>query len=226
MKRLILIDTPDYSKTDKRAMARDLSEIYWLWNTLLRTSVKKPNLIVAIQKEMFGGHFFFDKMFKIELEPLEPPELVKAYLGHFGSFKPFSEEALSLLARMSRGIFRRFLRYITLSLDLWEGQYRRMSSIIGPEVVKEAVTLERLSEDMELELLPLFPRHSDLRLLAVQLLLMLEEHDPQKQTNLVKQLEIEPFTMSRLLAKLESNGYVTRVRDGTDKVVSLKRQSG
>ena len=30
---LIMIDTPDYSKTDKRRMDNDLSEIYWLWNS-------------------------------------------------------------------------------------------------------------------------------------------------------------------------------------------------
>ncbi|MCJ7635767.1 hypothetical protein MUP77_25665, partial [Candidatus Bathyarchaeota archaeon] len=33
-KNLILIDTPDYSKTDRRVMAKDLQDIYWLWNTL------------------------------------------------------------------------------------------------------------------------------------------------------------------------------------------------
>jgi len=27
----ILIDTPDYSKTDRRLMAKDLEEIHWLW---------------------------------------------------------------------------------------------------------------------------------------------------------------------------------------------------
>ena len=30
---IILIDTPDYSKTDRRLMAKDLQEIYWLWNS-------------------------------------------------------------------------------------------------------------------------------------------------------------------------------------------------
>jgi len=31
-KKLILIDTPDCSKTDRRLMAKDLDETYWLWN--------------------------------------------------------------------------------------------------------------------------------------------------------------------------------------------------
>jgi len=37
-KKLILIDTPDYSKTDRRLMARDLEEMYWLWNSLSRAT--------------------------------------------------------------------------------------------------------------------------------------------------------------------------------------------
>jgi hypothetical protein len=32
----------------------------------------EANIVVAIQKEMFRDHFFFDKMDKIELEPLQP----------------------------------------------------------------------------------------------------------------------------------------------------------
>jgi len=221
MKKLILIDTPDYSKTDKRAMARDLSEIYWLWNTLLRTSVKKPNLIVAIQKEMFGGHFFFDKMFKIELEPLEPPELVKAYLGHFGSSKPFSEEALSLLARMSRGIFRGFLRYILLTLDTWEVQ-RPARPPIDMEMVKKAVPLVRLAEDMGLELVGLFPKHSDLRFKAVQLLMHLQEQGIRKRSDLSEFLNIEPYALSRLITKLEQGNYIKRKRDGMENFIALR----
>jgi hypothetical protein len=34
MARTILIDTPDYSKTDRRLMAKDLEELYWLWDNL------------------------------------------------------------------------------------------------------------------------------------------------------------------------------------------------
>ena len=49
----ILIDTPDYSKTDRRLMAKDLEEIYWLWNTLASSPSIPPNIVLAIQKEMF-----------------------------------------------------------------------------------------------------------------------------------------------------------------------------
>jgi len=51
----------------------------------------------------------------------------------------------------------------------------------------------------------------------------LEESGPKKQTELAEALGMEGYAMSRLLAKLELHRYITRQRDGTDKVVSLAR---
>ena len=220
-KHTIFIDMPDYSKTDRRLMAKDLEEIYWLWNSLRLTDVAPgPNLVIAIQKEMFGGHFFFDKMSRIELEPLQPREMVEAYVKQFKTTEPFTEDALLTVARMSRGIFRRFLRYISLTLDLWStGSQPR--GPIDTETVKKAVTAERLAEDMELELVEVFPKHSDLRLQAVRLLMHLEESGPTRQSQLGELLGIEPYAMSRLLAKLELHRYVVREREGADKLVRL-----
>jgi len=42
--------------------------------------------------------------------------MVEAYRKRFKTIEPFAEDALLTLARVSRGIFRRFLRYITLTL--------------------------------------------------------------------------------------------------------------
>jgi len=39
-------------------MAKDLEEIYWLWNALTGSGSIPLNLILPIQKEMFRGHFF------------------------------------------------------------------------------------------------------------------------------------------------------------------------
>jgi hypothetical protein len=221
-KNLILIDTPDYSKTDRRLMAKDLQEIYWLWNTLTQTYDARPNFVIAIQKEMFQDHYFFDKMEKVELHPLEPEQLVGAYVRVFKKAEPFTEDALLTLARMSRGIFRRFLRYITLTLDLWTTQ-PEPRTLINKETVEKAIPYERLVEDMETELLELFPKQSDLRLQAVQLLMRLSESGPKKQSILAEELGLESYVMSRLLAKLELHHYVTRKRDGTDKIVTLKK---
>ncbi len=217
-KKVILIDTPDYSRTDKRAMARDLDDIYRLWVDLCKTEGHKPNIVLAVQKEMFGDHFFFDKMQKIELEPLEPEQMIKAYKKHFGTTKPFTEEALLTLARMSRGVFRRFLRYINLTLEVWMTHPDPCHSI-DRAVVKEAVTLERLAEDMEFELTEAFPRQSDAPRQAVQLLMELEEHGPLRQGELGKRLGIEDYSVSRLVAKLELHRHVRCERSGTDKIV-------
>jgi len=223
-KKTILIDTPDYSKTDRRLMAKDVEELYWLWNTLSQWETsdrkRKPNIVVVIQKEMFRDHFFFDKMEKVELEPLKPEQMVEAYRKRFKAIEPFTEDALLTLARMSRGIFRRFLRYITLTLQHWE---TKKSGPIDTAIVKEAVTVERLAEDMELELVELFPKQSDLRLQAVRLLMHLEESGPKKQAELAEEFGLEEYAMSRLLAKLELHRCIVRRREGTDKLVSLIR---
>jgi len=221
-KKDILIDTPDYSRTDKRAMARDLDDIYRLWVNLSKTKGQKPNIVLAVQKEMFGGHFFFDKMQKIELEPLQPEQMIEAYRKHFVTTEPFTEEALLTLALMSRGVFRRFLRYINLALEKWS-THPDPGYSIDRVVVKEAVTFERLAEDMEFELAGVFPRQSDAPRQAVQLLMELEEHGSLKQSKLVKRLGIKDYSLSRLIAKLEQHRYVQRERSGTDKIVSLVR---
>jgi DNA-binding transcriptional ArsR family regulator len=116
---------------------------------------------------------------------------------------------------MSRGIFRRFLRYITLTLQYSESHGER---IIDAEAVKAAVTVERLAEDILVEL---FSKQSDLRLQAVRLLMHLEESGSKRQGELAEELGVEACAMNRLLPKLELHRYITRQREGTDKIVSL-----
>lgn len=214
-KRVILIDTPDYSKTDKRRLDRDLEGIYWFWNNLAHRC--GPSIVVAMQEEMFRGHFFLGKMRKVKLLPLSADQMLRAYRLRFDTFEPFTEEALRLLARMSRGIFRRFKNYISETLDLWasEGSHGR----IYRGIVERAVPVERIAEDMELDLKPLFPKHSELCVAAVRVILDLEEEGPQKQTQLTTKFGLKPFETSRLLGKLQSAGHVRRPRAGTDKIV-------
>ena len=220
-KRTILIDTPDYARTDRRLLAKDLDELYRLWNSLTTSGGPAPNIVITIQKEMFKGqHFFFGKMKKIELQPLTPKQMLQAYHRRFNTTHPFTEDALLTLARMSRGIFRRYLQYISLTLQQWQAKPAPHNPIT-PETVKTTITTERLAEDMELELSELFPKQSELRLKAVQLLLHLQESGPKKQTQLTKDLNLEPYKLSRILEKLELHKYVKRKRDGIDKIVSL-----
>jgi DNA-binding MarR family transcriptional regulator len=60
-----------------------------------------------------------------------------------------------------------------------------------------------------------------LRLQAVRLLMHLEESGSKRQTELAEDLGVEAYAMSRLLEKLELHRYITRQREGTDKIVSL-----
>jgi len=217
---VILIDTPDYSKTDRRRMAKDLESIHWLWNRI--ASSGGPSIVFAVQKEMSEGHFFLDKAHRFELEPLPPELMVRVYVHRFEGTEPFTEEGLLKLAQMSRGIFRRFLRYILLSLDLWEGKADG-GEVIDVELVVEAVPVERLAEDMELELYALFPKQSDLRGLAVRLIMLLEEGGERRQSELLDLLGVKDYTLTRLLGKLEEAGYITRRRKGNN-IVSLPSQ--
>jgi len=221
-KKIILIDTPDYSKTDRRLMAKDLDEIYWLWNYLVNRTGAKPNLVLTIQKEMFRDHFFFDKMQKIELQPLTPQQMLEAYMKRFKTTQPFTEEALITLAQMSRGIFRRYLKDITSTLEHWQAQSTPHEPITK-EIVKAAVTPQRLVEDMDLELSELFPKQSDLKLQAIRLLLNLSESGPRRQDQLAEELNLEPYTITRLLQKLELHRYITRRREGNDKIVTITK---
>lgn len=219
-KDTILIDTPDYSKTDRRLMTKDLDEIYQLWTDLVNPDISKPNIVIAIQKEVFRDHFFLDKMEKIEIQPLPPEKMLEAYIKRFSSTYPFTEDALLTIARMSRGIFRRYLRYINLTLDAWLNKLKRRTPI-SAETVKKAVTYERMVEDMELELSKVFPKQEDYRLQAVRLLSHLES-GPIKQSQLSEELNLPPYTMTRLLNKLELHNYINRQRKGMDKLISIK----
>jgi len=75
----LLIDLPDYSHNKKRAMTQDLTAIQRLWEF----HGHKKSIIVALQKELAEGHYFLGKGAHIELIPLEPEDIVKAYLRMF-----------------------------------------------------------------------------------------------------------------------------------------------
>jgi len=214
----ILIDTPDYSKTDTRSMAKDLDEMYWLWNYLV-SSEARPNIVIAIQKELFQRHFFFDKMEKIELEPLKPEQMIEAYKRRFKATHPFADDALLKLARMSQGIFRRFLRYIILALDHHE--HTKTPTPITADQVREAIPPQLLAKEMDQQLSEIFPRQPDLRTQAVKLLLHLEEHGPIGQVKIAELLDIQDYAVSRLLNKLEDHNYIRRERKGVENIITV-----
>jgi hypothetical protein len=85
-----------------------------------------------------------------------------------------------------------------LTLDSCESLPEPKDSIdLG--LVQRTITTDQLVEDMEVQLGPVFRKGSDLRLQAVKLLMFLEESGPRKQTELVEELGMEDYAMSRLL---------------------------
>jgi len=215
----ILIDLPDYSKTDMRRVSSDLEAIYWIWNELAHLPAP-PNVVISFQKEMFRGHYFLGKMNRIELKPLKPEKLVEACKKRFPDLKVFTEDALLLLARMSRGIFRRFLRYTTLALDYQERTSTPLP--ITADQVREAIPPHILAEDMDQQLTEIFPRQPDMRTEAVKLLQHLEEHRQTAQTKIKELLHVPDYKVSRLVNKLEDYRYVKRERKGIENIIALE----
>ena len=213
----ILIDLPDYSRTDMRRVSTDLETIHWIWNRLAH-SPNQPNIVTTFQKELFRGHFFLGKMNRIELNPLKPDTILRFYEKKFNGTDPYTRDALLLLAKMSRGIFRRFLKYLTLTLDHQE--HTKTPSPITVDQIREAIPIQLLAEDMDQQLTELYPRQPDQRTQAVKLLLHLEEHGPTDQTEIAQLLNLPEYSVSRLLNKLEDSRYIKRQKKGHENIVN------
>jgi len=200
-------------------MTIDLESICSLWSRI--SSSVGPTIVFAVQKELSEGHFFLDKARKFEIEPLAAEQMVDVYRRTFNGIEPFTEEALLKLARMSRGVFRRFLSYVLLALDLFETD-PSLPAAIDVNLVIRAVPVERIVEDLGVELSRLFSRNSGLTSGAVRLILLLDERRELRQGELAEVLDLEDYALSRLLTKLEEARYITRRRDGNEKIVSLR----
>jgi uncharacterized membrane protein len=209
----VLIDMPDYSKRDTRLFTRDLTKIQELW-TYLTYFRSSPNLIVFFQRELFRGHFLLGKMDVVTLDPFTPEQLVAAYEQKFKDSYPFDKSALLELACMSRGIFRRFLKYIRMCIEelLSKSESERVGVIpLSVEFVRGAVGLEQIMADMELELVDVFPK-VETRLFAVKIIESIRSNTGMNQNELAQALEMDDSTLARVLSKLEAHRYIVRKR--------------
>jgi len=214
-KKVVLIDTPDYPKTDKRRLNRDLNEIHWFWNSLM-AQCHNATIVIAVQKEMPKDHFFLDKMQVVELRPLSAEQLLRAYMKQFGTFEPFTEDAVKLLAQMSRGVFRRFLRYIYMTLENRDG-----TTEITEEDVRNSVSEQQLLLDNEEELAKIFPKSDESRLQAIKVMQFLETHSTN-QKELAESVGISEYALSRILDKLELHHKIRRERRGLEKMIRIE----
>ena len=232
---MIFIDLPDYNKKNKDAMSKDLRSIESIWKQIAdsRTSesatrtegtiiteydvFKKgtlPTFVLGIQKEMYAGHLFLGKMIAVEFSPMKPYEMVEAYKSKWGNTEPFTEDALLLTAQLSRGIFRRYLKYIKRSIEA-----TALSDNIFPitsEIIKKEITTKQLVADMDLELTDLFQNNKEHKEMAVKTLHLLREKQ-SNQKEIAEYLNIDEATACRLVKKLEAYHYIYKERgSGTE----------
>jgi hypothetical protein len=213
--KFLLIDLPDYAAGNRSAMRRDLDEIGELW---YESKTSRRVIVVTVQKELFGGHYLFGKGDVFELRPLTVDELVGFYRKKFGSTYPFSEESLRLVARLSRGVFRRFLRYVKLCV---EDMLHRGASGIGMGEVGGVVGPAVVGRDMALELSGFLRGYE--REQAVAAMTTLLKRGEMNQKELAAGLGSTPSSLGRLLQKLELRGYVVRERgDRKELRVSIR----
>jgi GTPase SAR1 family protein len=209
--RYLFIDLPDY---DRRAMSsrnEDLQSIEAIWKRAIDTagSEMRATIVLGIQKETFGGHFFYGKMHIVDLKPMTREEMIPAYKHKWKTTAPFTEEALGLLADFSRGIFRRFLRYIAKSV---ETACTRKEFPITVEAVNASVTLETLIEDMNQEMAKIFKNNEEQKMLAVKLLTLLRQKPNLNQKDIAEALQASEDVIGMILKKLSLYSYVKNER--------------
>jgi hypothetical protein len=219
----ILIDLPDYDRNSSKEMYRDLTTLQSWWENIFTDASEgykqNVNLVLFFQKELFHGHFFIGKLDTYELKPLTPDELTEYFKKTFGDYAPFTEEAIREICILSRGIFRRFKKYIRICLDHY---FDNTITVISRENVNSWISLDQIVKDMELELMTIFPKERENRISSVKLLRLLRQKGPLSQSKIAEEI-FEGATMrtSRVLDKLESWGYIKRERSGKEKIVSL-----
>jgi MarR family len=218
---VIVIDTPDYRRKDARLISRDLGELSGFFQELV-SHRWEGHLVVFIQKELYGGHFFEGKGFRFEIAPFAPEELVRYYQESFGDRYPFTVDAILLVARLSRGVFRRYKRYILLCLEKWEtAESSNRGDDIDANLVRAAVTEDELTKDLELELGKLFPREESTGVAARTISVVAKNPEPVNQKTLAEALGASQDVIGRILGTLEVNGYIKRENTAVGKVVSL-----
>ena len=212
---VIVIDLPDYTKTDRRLMSKHLLEVQQLWEKI----GTNKNIVIAIQKELFTGHFFFGKMDKIELMPLKPDELLHVFKKQFSNCELITDNALILLGQLSRGVFRRFLKYLKLTCETFAVSDEKPP--IDVPHVNKAITVQQLMDDMELELYDVF-KDVNQRKQAVELLNCLRSGS-MSQKNIAEFLNVSEPTAGKIVNKLLTYRYIDRQRGkGATWIITLR----
>lgn len=219
----VFMETADYGHKDIRLINRDLNNLHNLWSAVRSDRWNNTvNFVIFLQKELIENldHFFLRKMDKVKLGLLTTQELLEAFKLRFESYDPFNEDAIMLIAELSRGVFRRFMRYIQLVI---EDVIMKGANQITVENVKAVITQDVLMQDMELEFFDIF-KNKRYKEYAVKVLQFLRENKTVNQKTLAEELGVHATILGRILATLEENEYIkrTRGREHGELIVSLR----
>lgn len=211
----IFIDFTDFGAKDHRLIDRGITEIAKLW-AKLNSEGCVANIIYTIQHELYrrggSGHFFIRKGNLFFLKHLPPNELVEHYKTIFGTAEPFAEEALSCLASLSRGIYRRFKRYIGVCISTVSDR------TITIDDVKTLISADELMADMHLELSGIF--RDEMLKAAVDVIRILHEVGSANQKTIAEQMNMSEAAISRLMSRLRLYDYVKITRGAHGEHIS------
>lgn len=161
------------------------------------------------------------KMDKVLLKTLTEEQLLEAYTQFFNGYVPFEKESLRLIAKLSRGVFRRFKNYVRLSLEtaLTEGATNQQVTV---DLVRRAITDDQLRMDMDLELSDFF-KNSEKKLQAFNILGFVRDNPEISQKSISEDLGIHPNAVGNVVRQLCLHNYLQVKRGkGTELLVSLK----
>jgi hypothetical protein len=231
----LFLDLPDFSRTDRRPLLRTLNQVQDLWLKLMREGVEYsdeplgPNIVITLQKELFdlAPSYFLGKANIVELKPLTADQIIDAFQEKFLMFDNVVEIfAVDYLAHLSRGVFRRFLRFLGAALQ--NAQSRNLTRVTLAAAMA-AISPVQVSQEMEAELTSIFPR-ADMREKAAKIIMtfLQRKYEPSRlqrlldpklsdlpgedisQKQLAETLSLTKVEVSRLLDRLEKNGLINR----------------
>lgn len=205
--RYLFIDLPDYDKQGKSTRNLDLQSIETIWKRAFETAGSDMNVtfVLGIQQETYGGHFLYGKMHIVHLKPMKKEEMIQAYKHKWKTTEPFTEESLGLIADLSGGIFRRFLRYIAMTVKT---ACRGGVFPITIDAVNASITFSVLAEDMAQELAKMFKGDEEQKTRVVKLLTLLRQKPSLNQKEIAEALEVSEDVMGVMLKKLELYSYI------------------
>jgi hypothetical protein len=232
----VFLDLPDFSRADRRSLLRVLNQVQDLWLRVMKSGRENidtpigPNFVTTLQKELsdLAPSYFLGKANTVEIKPLPTQELVDAYKAKFATLEPFDESSLTFIAELSRGIFRRFLKFMAATL---QDAHQRGDTRIGIEDATYVLDPKLVAREMEPELASLFPR-AEVREKAFRIIyeLLLRKFDPNEQQRaadpLVRDYRSGPVSQKRLAEALSfTESDVSRIVDrlAANRIISRER---